>query len=294
MNAPEDVALAQFRRELEASSSWDGFSCKARVWALQGDVLRRYLCARGGHVAKATAMLVNTVVWRRQTGLTFPITSTKEGGFFCGISPNDLATQIRTGKNYHHGHDQWGRPLTIMRVKRDCDGAHWRDKLRFMVFQMERGRWLARSRAAGTSQTEESDTSRAPASLGGVSWLFDCSGFGYKNIELRLARDLASTLQNHYPEQLGLLLIVHAPWVFRTFWNTIKTFVDPVTVRKVVFAKATTPEELREELSPYVEPGQLESCFGGDDPYEFDPDRYMEELRREEERATRKSGQCIQ
>ncbi|KAK1783311.1 CRAL-TRIO domain-containing protein [Copromyces sp. CBS 386.78] len=44
----------------------------------------------------------------------------------------------------------------------------------------------------------------------------------------------ASTLsQNYYPERLGKLYLINAPWGFSTVWNVIKAWLDPVTVTKI-------------------------------------------------------------
>lgn len=44
-----------------------------------------------------------------------------------------------------------------------------------------------------------------------------------------------SILQNHYPERLGLSLILHVPWLLDMFFKLIKPFIDPVTREKMKF-----------------------------------------------------------
>ena len=39
--------------------------------------------------------------------------------------------------------------------------------------------------------------------------------------------------QNYYPERLGKLYIVNAPWGFATVFSVVKGFLDPVTVNKI-------------------------------------------------------------
>lgn len=39
--------------------------------------------------------------------------------------------------------------------------------------------------------------------------------------------------QNYYPERLGKLYIINAPWGFSTVFSMIKSFLDPVTVAKI-------------------------------------------------------------
>jgi hypothetical protein len=50
-------------------------------------------------------------------------------------------------------------------------------------------------------------------------------------------------LQNHYPERLGVLILVDAPFLFRAFWKVISPFVDAKTLKKVVFVSGNDKEK---------------------------------------------------
>jgi len=39
--------------------------------------------------------------------------------------------------------------------------------------------------------------------------------------------------QNYYPERLGKLYLINAPWGFSTVWGVVKGWLDPVTVQKI-------------------------------------------------------------
>ena len=39
--------------------------------------------------------------------------------------------------------------------------------------------------------------------------------------------------QNYYPERLGKLYIINAPWGFASVFSVVKGFLDPVTVNKI-------------------------------------------------------------
>ena len=39
--------------------------------------------------------------------------------------------------------------------------------------------------------------------------------------------------QDHYPERLGVIVVVNAPRVISIVWNFIKKYLDPVTREKV-------------------------------------------------------------
>lgn len=39
--------------------------------------------------------------------------------------------------------------------------------------------------------------------------------------------------QNYYPERLGKLYVINAPWGFSTVFSIVKSFLDPVTIAKI-------------------------------------------------------------
>lgn len=39
--------------------------------------------------------------------------------------------------------------------------------------------------------------------------------------------------QNYYPERLGKMYLINAPWGFSTVWSVVKGWLDPVTVQKI-------------------------------------------------------------
>lgn len=43
----------------------------------------------------------------------------------------------------------------------------------------------------------------------------------------------AGVSQNHYPERLGHMYIINAPWGFASVFAVVKRFLDPVTVAKI-------------------------------------------------------------
>jgi hypothetical protein len=40
----------------------------------------------------------------------------------------------------------------------------------------------------------------------------------FQNLEMRFSIDAMNVLQHHYPERLGVVLIVDAPFYFSAFW----------------------------------------------------------------------------
>ena len=48
--------------------------------------------------------------------------------------------------------------------------------------------------------------------------------------------------QNYYPERLGKLYIINAPWGFGGIFSVVKRFLDPVTVAKIPCAELELPK----------------------------------------------------
>jgi hypothetical protein len=65
--------------------------------------------------------------------------------------------------------------------------------------------------------------------------------------------------QDYYPEILGQLWILNAPWVFKTLWSFIKVFLSETTLDKVKICGAGYEKELHEAISPE----NLPECYGG-------------------------------
>jgi hypothetical protein len=72
--------------------------------------------------------------------------------------------------------------------------------------------------------------------------------------------------QNYYPERLGKLYLINAPWGFSSVWSMVKGFLDPVTVEKIHVLGAAYQAELVDQIPmenlPIEYGGECE-CEGG-------------------------------
>src|ERR1700744_2642613 len=73
--------------------------------------------------------------------------------------------------------------------------------------------------------------------LKGVGITSAPSVYGY----LRQASNIS---QNYYPERLGKLYVINAPWGFSSVFSVVKSFLDPVTVEKIHILGANYHAEL--------------------------------------------------
>jgi hypothetical protein len=65
--------------------------------------------------------------------------------------------------------------------------------------------------------------------------------------------------QNYYPERLGRLYLINAPWGFSTVWSVVKGWLDPVTVQKI----HVLGSGYQKELLAQVPAENLPKQFGG-------------------------------
>jgi hypothetical protein len=65
--------------------------------------------------------------------------------------------------------------------------------------------------------------------------------------------------QNYYPERLGRLYLINAPWGFSTVFGIVKGWLDPVTVEKIHVLGSGYQKELLSQIPAE----NLPKMFGG-------------------------------
>lgn len=65
--------------------------------------------------------------------------------------------------------------------------------------------------------------------------ILDLKGVGLSKISsvYGYVKQTAAISQNYYPERLGHMYLINAPWGFASVFSVIKGFLDPVTVAKI-------------------------------------------------------------
>ncbi|KAM3525691.1 hypothetical protein NHJ13051_003864 [Beauveria bassiana] len=76
-------------------------------------------------------------------------------------------------------------------------------------------------------------------------------------IPVSMAREILSLLQNHYPERLGMVLMINVHWIIRAFLKIISVFMDPTTRDKFKYDNDTAHHVPIEQLWSDDWPGQL-------------------------------------
>ncbi|KFM75193.1 CRAL-TRIO domain-containing protein, partial [Stegodyphus mimosarum] len=76
--------------------------------------------------------------------------------------------------------------------------------------------------------------------------IFDLKDFGLSCMDYQLVKNLIWLLSRHYPERLGVCIIMNAPVYFSGCWTIIKQWLDDNTANKVIFVNND------EELMTYL------------------------------------------
>jgi CRAL/TRIO domain. len=75
-------------------------------------------------------------------------------------------------------------------------------------------------------------------------------------------------LQDHYPERLGLSLVINVPFLLNAFFRVIHPFIDPVTRTKLKF----NPKVIEEDI---FKAGMLmKEWWGGDCNFIYEHEKY--------------------
>ena len=100
-----------------------------------------------------------------------------------------------------------------------------------------------------------------------------CTIMDMKGVGLTKANSVYSYIQrasaisqNYYPERLGKLYIINAPWGFSTVFSIVKGFLDPVTVEKIHVLGSGYQSELLKQVPKENLPESLGgtcNCDGG-------------------------------
>ncbi len=246
VEAGDQAAVDALRREVSLRGASGSFS------AAEPDAytLLRFSRARGGVAGAAAAMYHAAAAWRKQE----QVDSLLERFSF----PEHELVQSAWSHGYHKT-DKQGRPVYIDRI-----GCADLDTL-FRVTTAERiaeehlhewelllqERFPACSRAAGRPVRQ-------------TMTIVDLAGLSLARFNTARPVVLALTRldQEYYPEFLGDLILVNAPWVFTAIWAVVQPLLGARTQRKVqVFGDSGYTARLLE----YIHAADLPSFLGGED-----------------------------
>ncbi|XP_024378311.1 phosphatidylinositol transfer protein PDR16 isoform X1 [Physcomitrium patens] len=212
------------------------------------DCLRRYLRARNWNVKKAEKMLQESLAWRA---------SFKPDE----IRWEDVAGETETGKVYRAVcKDKQGHSVLILRPAKQNTTSR-EGQIKQLVYMMENA------------------ILNLPSGQEEMVWLIDFHEWSLsKSIPVKTAQETAKVLQNHYPERLGIAILYNPPHYFEAFWQIVKPFLDPRTVKKVKFVYSTDAASMK-LVNSLFDNSQLEELLREEN---FNLEEYSRQMRQDD------------
>ncbi|KAI9901288.1 hypothetical protein N3K66_003105 [Trichothecium roseum] len=235
----EQIAqVHQLRTELET----EGYSKR-----LDTLTLLRFLRARKFDVSLAKKMFVESEEWRTKTKLdeTVPTWEYPE--------KPEISKYY---KQFYHKIDKDGRPIYIETFG-DIDLT--------AMYKITTSDRMVTNLAV---EYERVADPRLPACSRKAGHLLEtcCSIMDLKGVSLTkipqvytYLKEVSGLSQNYYPERLGKLYLINAPWGFSTVWSVVKGWLDPVTVSKIHILGSGYKTDLLKQIPAE----NLPEAFGG-------------------------------
>ncbi|KAL7275061.1 cytosolic factor, phosphatidylinositol/phosphatidylcholine transfer protein [Rhizina undulata] len=241
----QDAQVFQLRSELEK----DGY--KERLDTL---TLLRFLRARKFDVQLAKTMFIECENWRKEFKVDEAVNE------FVYVEKPKVFEYY---PQYYHKTDKDGRPVYIEQLGKIDLAAMYKittaeRMLQNLVVEYER---LADPRLPACSR-------KAGKLLETCCTVMDLKGVGISSISqvYGYVKQASAISQNYYPERLGKLYLINAPWGFSSAFRVVKAFLDPVTVEKIHILGSGYQTELLEQIPaenlPVKFGGKCE-CEGG-------------------------------
>ncbi|EFQ97569.1 Sec14 cytosolic factor [Nannizzia gypsea CBS 118893] len=234
----QDAQVFQLRKQLEDAG------CKDRLDTL---TLLRFLRARKFNIEASKAMFLACEKWR---------TEFKTNTLVADFDYPEKEKMFEFYPQFYHKTDKDGRPVYIEQFGKINLDAMYKittsDRmLKHLVCEYEK---LADNRLPACAR-------KSGHLLETCCTIMDMKGVGLSNASsvIGYVRQASAISQNYYPERLGKLYIINAPWGFSTVFGMVKGFLDPVTVKKIAVLGSGYESELLSQIPAENLPVQ----FGG-------------------------------
>ncbi|VDP20324.1 unnamed protein product [Soboliphyme baturini] len=209
--------------------------------------LLRFLRACDFDTVKAREMVMNSIIWRKQHNVDKILSTYEEPTIFREYFPG----------TWNH-FDKEGRPLYVLRfglidIKGLFKAVGEESIVKFVLSLCEQGL---------------KKTSEATATFGKPisTWtlLVDLEGLSLRHLwrpGIRTLLNIIEVVEANYPETMGLVLIVRAPWAFPVLWSVVSSFINEKTAQKFMIYGGN---DYVEGLRSYIDEKRIPHFLQGD------------------------------
>ncbi|KAL3144014.1 hypothetical protein ABBQ32_003820 [Trebouxia sp. C0010 RCD-2024] len=162
------------------------------------------------------------------------------------IPEDQIVNELASNKVYLQGNDIQGRTVFVVLAKQQEMGRADETK-RFICYTLDNA--IA---AADPARNE----------LRQFVCLFDLAGLRMKNLDVGALQAVFEVLQQHYPERLGELWFLNAPFIFWGLWRVVSPFIQQATKEKIKFLSGKERDRMRQ----YIPQDVLPQAYGGAAP----------------------------
>lgn len=221
----------------------------------------RFCRARAFKVKDAIKMLKADLTWREEQAIL--ALQLQQPSDFCDFDPKEL---VKSMPILLHGHDKKGRSIVYKQFGAEC---RIKDLLkvtsadvlvRYHIWQTEK----CLQCLSVQSQSLQRPVDQMMVIIDAKGWhigLATPSAMGF-------LKRIAAVDSDHYPERLGRLIVINAPYMLAWSWKVIKGWLDPRTKNKIEILgpeKNWLPrllEEVDEEQIPEMYGGKAKMTYG--------------------------------
>ncbi|EER02087.1 phosphatidylinositol/phosphatidylcholine transfer protein, putative [Perkinsus marinus ATCC 50983] len=238
----EEEIIAQLRmdfaEEIEESTVRNDGEC-----IFDDHYIGRFVKARKCVYQNAKKMFGNHLEWRKEFGT--------DDLRLNGFDFPEYEEAKRLYPHGYHGTDKQNRPVYIERTGMVDAG----ELMKITTFDRLLRYWV--------QEYEELIEYRLPAcGVDKTCTIIDLKGLGLKQFTPQvknMMQKLAKVANDNYPEVLGTMFVVNAPFIFTAIWKVVSPMVDPITRSKIVVLGSN----YKPTLHSVVDPDQLPDFLGG-------------------------------
>jgi len=191
------------------------------------------LMLKGDTLSHTEKMILRVLNWRKAQGVN-------------DIKSSDLTEKVKNaGSLFLRNRDVDGNRLMVSDVKKHIkNDAELPDLQKLFIYYLE------------LVDREDND--------GQVTYVFDCAGAGYQNLDLEFVVFANRVLGAMYPLIVNNILVLDLPWLFKATWKIVKAWLPAKGIEKIHFVD-------RKSMDQFISKDQQFVAWGGKDDwvYEF-------------------------
>jgi hypothetical protein len=208
--------------------------------------LQRFLKARQGNVDLAMEMLIKNHEWRQ----LHQVDTIHEFEF----------SEFQKVREYlpraHHKTDIYGRPIQIRRYYKlnidELESITTAERL--LKNHIQEDEKYQKYRLPACALKSQSDVDK-------LVIIMDVQGFPFLQFHrvVDILRNAATSSSDNYPEMMGKIVVINAPFLFSSVWTIVKRLLPQETIDKVTICGGS----YQSELLSFIHPDNLPEFLGG-------------------------------